>query len=124
MNKLKYIEKKIKKIKEELLDLGELRPGSLTRQFNVCGKPSCRCKDKKNPRKHGPYYQISYSRKGKSTSVFVRADSVKDIENQLVNYKRLMQLVNQWVDLAIEHSKLKLDLIRESGKKNRKEKEK
>lgn len=124
MNKLKYIEKKIKKIKEELLDLGELRPGSLTRQFNVCGKPSCRCKDKKNPRKHGPYYQISYSRKGKSTSVFVRSDSVKDIENQLVNYKRLMQLVNQWVDLAIEHSKLKLDLIRESGKKNRKEKEK
>lgn len=124
MNKLKYIEKKIKKIKEELLDLGELRPGSLTRQFNVCGKPSCRCKDKKNPRKHGPYYQISYSRKGKSTSVFVRADSVKDIENQLANYKRLMQLVNQWVDLAIEHSKLKLDLIRESGEKNRKEKEK
>jgi hypothetical protein len=44
---------------------------------------------------------------------------VKDIENQLANYKRLMQLVNQWVDLAIEHSKLKLDLIRE---KNRKEK--
>jgi hypothetical protein len=43
---------------------------------------------------------------------------VKDIENQLANYKRLMQLVNQWVDLAIEHSKLKLDLIRE---KNRKE---
>lgn len=121
MNKLKYIEKKIRKIKEQLIDLGELRPGSLTKQFNVCGKPSCRCKDKKNPRKHGPYYQISYSRKGKSTTVFVRPDSVKDIENQLANYKRLMHLVNQWVDLAIEHSKLKLDLIR---KKNRKEKEK
>ena len=119
MNKTKLIEKKIKKIKEELLDLGELRPGSLSKQFNVCGKPSCRCKDPKNPKKHGPYYQISYTRKGKSSSVFVRPESVKDIENQLANYKRLMQLVNLWIDLAIEHSKIKLDLIRE---KNRKEK--
>jgi hypothetical protein len=119
MSKLKYIEKKIKKIKEELLNLGELRPGSMSKQFNVCGKPSCRCKDKKNPRKHGPYYQISYSRKGKSSSVFVRTESVKDIENQLANYKRLMQLVNLWIDLAIEHSKLKLDLIRQKNKRGK-----
>jgi hypothetical protein len=119
MNKLKYIEKKIKKIKEELLDLGELRPGSLSQQFNVCGKPSCRCKDKKNPKKHGPYYQISYSRKGKSSSVFVRPESVKDIEYQLANYKRLMQLVNLWIDLAMEHSKLKLDLIRQKNRKGK-----
>ena len=119
MDKLKHIEKKIKKIKEELLNLGELRPGSMSKQFNVCGKPSCRCKDKKNPRKHGPYYQISYSRKGKSSSVFVRTESVKDIENQLANYKRLMQLVNLWIDLAIEHSKLKLDLIRQKNKRGK-----
>jgi len=119
MDKLKHIKKKIKKIKEELLNLGELRPGSLSKQFNVCGKPSCRCKDKKNPQKHGPYYQISYSRKGKSSSVFVRPESVKDIENQLANYKRLMQLVNLWIDLAIEHSKLKLDLIRQKNRKGK-----
>ena len=119
MNKLKHIEKKIKKIKEELLNIGELRPGSMSKQFNVCGKPSCRCKDKKNPRKHGPYYQISYSRKGKSSSVFVRTESVKDIENQLANYKRLMQLVNLWIDLSIEHSKLKLDLIRQKNKRGK-----
>lgn len=113
MNKLKLIEKKIKKIKEELLDLGELRPGSLSKQFNVCGKPSCRCKDKTNSKKHGPYYQISYSRKGKSSSAFVRPESVKDIENQLANYKQLMHLVNLWIDLALEHSKLKLYLNRQ-----------
>jgi hypothetical protein len=119
MDKLKQIQKKIKKIKEELLELGELRPGSLSKQFNVCGKPSCRCKDPKNPKKHGPYYQISFSRKGKSSTVFVKPEAVKDIEEQLANYKRLMELINLWIDLAIEHSKIKLELIR---KKTRKEK--
>lgn len=119
MDKLKYIKKKIRKIKEELLDLGELHPGSLSKQFNVCGKPSCRCKDQKNPKKHGPYSQISYSRKGKSSSVFVRPESVKDVENQLANYKKLMGLVNLWIDLAIEHSKLKLNLIREKNSKEK-----
>lgn len=119
MDKQKQIEKRIKKIKEELIDLGELRPGSLTKQFNVCGKPFCRCKDPKNPKKHGPYYQISYSRKGKSTSEFVRHESLPIVVNQLANYKRLMYLVNYWIDLALEYSKIKLGLIR---KKNKKEK--
>ena len=80
MEKLKQIQKKIDAIKKELMQLGELRPGSLSKQFNVCGKPACRCKDPKNPKKHGPYYQISYSRKGKSSSKFVRPQDVGEVE--------------------------------------------
>ena len=38
---LKQIEKQILKIKKELVELGELRPGSLSRQYNVCGNPNC-----------------------------------------------------------------------------------
>jgi len=46
-------------IKAELAALGEMRPGSLSRQYNVCGKPNCRCKDPQNPQRHGPCYQLS-----------------------------------------------------------------
>lgn len=49
----------------------ELRPGSFSTQYNVCGSPGCRCKTDP-PKKHSPYYQISYTRKGKSSSRFVR----------------------------------------------------
>lgn len=115
-NKLKQIEKQIEKIKNELLALGELRPGSLSKQLNVCGKPGCKCKDPKNPQKHGPYYQISYCRKGKSSSAFVRPESLAAVEMQLANYKRLMELVNFWIDLALEHSKIKLNLTRHKNK--------
>ena len=116
MENLNNIQKKINKIKKEISGIGELRPGSLSKQFNVCGKPKCKCKLPKNPQKHGPYYQISYTRKGKSTSTFVKPEAVKDIKKQLQNYKKLMQLVNQWIDLAIEQSKIKLDLIHKKTK--------
>ena len=46
----------------DLAALGDLRPGSLSIQYNVCGSPGCRCKADP-PVKHGPYYQVSYTRK-------------------------------------------------------------
>jgi hypothetical protein len=53
----------------EISLLGEMRTDSLTKQYNACGNPTCRCKDGKRPRK--PYYQLSFTRHGKSTSEFV-----------------------------------------------------
>jgi hypothetical protein len=63
------IERQIEKIKRDLVALGDLRPGSLSTQYNVCGTPRCRCKASP-PEKHGPYYQISFARNGKSSFVF------------------------------------------------------
>ena len=50
-------EQRIQQIKAALAVLGEMRPGSLSKQYNVCGKPSCRCKDPKKNQRHGPYYR-------------------------------------------------------------------
>ena len=55
------LQREIERIKKELAELGDLRPGSLSKQYNVCGKPACRCKASP-PVKHGPYYQVSYTR--------------------------------------------------------------
>jgi hypothetical protein len=54
-------QQQIDQIKQELLALGDMRPGALSEQYNVCGKPNCRCKDPRKPQKHGPYYQLSYT---------------------------------------------------------------
>ena len=48
-------QERIRKIKEDLLDLADMRPGALSEPYNVCGNPTCRCKDPKNLKKHGPY---------------------------------------------------------------------
>ena len=60
---------------QELLASGPMLPGSISKQWNVCGNPNCRCKDKDNPKKHGPYYQLSFTIGGKSSSMFLNRDS-------------------------------------------------
>jgi hypothetical protein len=97
----------VERIKRELLRLGDLRPGSLSEQFNVCGTPSCRCK-KSPPQKHGPYYQISYTRKGRSGTRFVRKPQITTIKRQLRNYTRMRELVDRWIATATELSDLRL----------------
>ena len=39
MKSVQTIEKKIQALKTQLLALGPMRPGSLSPQYNVCGKP-------------------------------------------------------------------------------------
>jgi uncharacterized protein DUF6788 len=99
------IDNRITAIKHELAALGSLHPGSLSRQYNVCGNPTCRCKADPAQR-HGPYYQLSYGHQRKSTSTFVREPELAAVEQQLQNYERLRALVDEWIGLSIERARL------------------
>jgi hypothetical protein len=101
------LEKRIQKIKQQIGKLGDLRPGALSQQYNICGSPNCRCKATP-PVKHGPYYQISLTRHGKSSSQFVREEDLKEVQQQLENYRELRELVDQWITLSAELSSLRL----------------
>jgi hypothetical protein len=102
------LERQIDKVKRDLVALGDLRPGSLSTQYNVCGSPGCRCKATP-PEKHGPYYQVSYTRKGKSGSKFVKEKDLPTVRKQLKNYERMKLLMEQWIDLGTELSTLRLN---------------
>ncbi len=93
---LSQIEKKIEKIKQQLVTIQQMRPGSLTRQY-------------RNPKdKTGAYYQISYTHQMKSRTEYVRSEFVGSTEKQISEYKRFRELVDQWVELSIEHSKIQM----------------
>ena len=106
-HRVRALESRIQKIKKEIAVLGPLRPGTLSQQFNVCGKPGCRCKATP-PQKHGPYYQLSFTWQGKSSSHFVRREDLKTAEEQLRNYRKLRELVDDWITLGMELSQLQL----------------
>lgn len=112
--KTQDLERRIEKLKAELIALGDLRPGSLSQQYNVCGKPGCRCKASP-PEKHGPYYQLSYTHKGKSTTRFVRPHQRRRIEVETANHSRLRRLVETWVSLALQLSDLRLQQDRDAN---------
>jgi Family of unknown function (DUF6788) len=101
------LETRIQKIKRQINELGDLRPGTLSQQYNVCGSPVCQCKATP-PLKHGPYYKISLNRHGKSSSHFVRDEDLQDVQQQLENYRRLRELVDQWITLSAQLSTVRL----------------
>ena len=102
----KQIQHQIEAVKKQLAELGPMHPGSLSEQYNVCGNPGCRCKDPKEPQRHGPYYQLSYTWRGKSSTRFVRQESVAKMQEKVSNYKRFRELVNECVDLSLELEQL------------------
>jgi hypothetical protein len=108
MRRIRTLERQIAKVKGELAELGDLRPGSLSEQYNVCGTPGCQCKADP-PKKHGPYYQLSYTRKGRSTTRFVRPQDLATVKRQLKNYQRLRSSVDRWIDLATELATLRIE---------------
>jgi len=124
-NRSQFLEERIQSIKREIVVLGDLRPGALSLQYNVCGSPSCRCKADP-PLRHGPYPQISFTWHGKSTTQSVRADEVEEVRQQLKNYHRLRDLIDEWIGLALELSRLRLRerrhaaLAQKNGQKNAK----
>lgn len=106
------LEERIGRIKTNLTRLGELRPGVLSEQYNVCGSPTCRCKANP-PHKHGPYQQLSWSRKSKSRTRFIKESELGTVRAQVSNYQRLQELVGEWVDASIELCDIKRKLVRE-----------
>jgi len=112
------LEARIDQIKAALAAVGDLRPGSLSRQYNVCGKPDCRCKATP-PRKHGPYYQLSFTWRGKGQSQFVRREDVSVVRQQVRNYQRLRTLVDAWIGVGMELSRLRLRDARSGDAKPR-----
>ncbi len=96
--RLKRIEKRIERIKSELVKIEAMRPGSLTKQYKDPGKQT------------GPYYQLSYTFEMRSRTEYIRNEYVRDIRRQVKLYKRHKQLNADWVSLSIEHSKLAMKI--------------
>jgi len=92
MNDVKTLERKIGKIKEELMKLGDMRPGSLSVQTRSWG---------------GEYGQLSYTHKGKGRTEYVSKKRHKDVAAQIAEFKKFRELTQEWVDLAIDLCKLK-----------------
>jgi hypothetical protein len=63
--RIQRLEREVESIEQEPT-LEDLRPGSLSKQYNVCGVEACRCRASP-PRKHGPDYQLSLAHQGEES---------------------------------------------------------
>ena len=100
--KIQKVGQEIAAIKKEMFDIGDMRPGSLTRQM------------RKAREKYGAYWQLSYTYRGKGHTGYVREECVEQVKAETVNYKRHKKLTDRLIKLSIEKSRLKMEL----GKKD------
>jgi hypothetical protein len=92
---LKRTEERIARLKQELLALGPMRPGSISRQYRLP-------KEKKKP-----FYQISYTHRMCSRSEYVRPENLQTVLAETNTFKRFKKLINQWIALALKASQLR-----------------
>jgi len=92
--------KELKMLVERQVKVGAMMPGAIRLQYSVCGKEGCACKNKNNPRKHGPYNQLSFSTKGKSSTMFIKNPDLKTAEEMTEAYK-LSRSLTQEIALAV-----------------------
>lgn len=93
---IERMNRRIGEIKRRLQQIGDMRPGSLTRQYRIPKE------------KIGPYYQVSYTHKMKSRTEYVRPGHVARIRKEIEACKRFKKLITEWTDLGIRQSSLRL----------------
>ncbi len=94
-------EQKVEQLRGKLAKLGPILPGSISEQWNVCGTPGCRCKDAKNPVKHGPYYQLSFTVGGRSSTMFIKKEDLPEVRLRLKRYQRFKTLCGELVHSCV-----------------------
>jgi hypothetical protein len=99
--KLKRVENQIERIKQELVALGFMRPGSITRQYRFPKE------------RRRPFYQISYTYRMRSRSEYVRPENVAALRKETANFRRFKKLIDRWVGLALAASQLRFRGTRE-----------
>ena len=93
-------------LKQQVLELSYVRPGSVVRRFMPCGNPGCRCMANR-PQLHGPYYQWSYRVKGKTRTIRLTEEQAHSCERYVENHRQLRRLVRKME----QHSLKKTDKI-------------
>ena len=92
---LRKLEKQIRGLRSRLVELGDIRPGTLSVQYR---DPTERKK---------PFHQISYTHKGKSRSEYVRAQNLQTVRRELTAYKKFRSIVEEIIDLSIKASRIR-----------------
>jgi hypothetical protein len=92
---LERTEENIRALLGNLAKLGAMRPGTLTVQY-------------RNPtEKKTPFYQLSYTHKGRSRSEYVRPENLAAVKREVETYKKFRTVIETVTDLSLEASRLR-----------------
>lgn len=106
--KLKNLEEKRKRVREQLTGIGDMRQGSLTERYLKCGKAECRC-GKEQSYVHGPHFSLTKAIKGKTVTRMIPKHAVQTTKAQIAQFQEFRRLSREFLEVneAICDTKLK-----------------
>ena len=112
--RLQTINKKIAKLKQEIMKMDYLMRGSIIKTYLKCGKKECICH--RDPTKlHGPYYVFTKKVKGKTVTRHYTEKEAKQLEIYLRQYNEAVQKIREISELSEEA----ISIILNQNKNNR-----
>jgi hypothetical protein len=99
---LAELEQRREAIAQQIAQLGDLRPGSVTTTSGRCGKPDCHCHQPGQP-VHGPNFRLTYKVKGKSISESLPTPAaIRKAETEVNEFRKFQQLSREFVQTNTE----------------------
>jgi hypothetical protein len=97
---IEVLQVKRDQLKARLVEIGDMRPGSLVERFRKCGKPACHCAEGGAPG-HGPCYSLTHAVDGKTvTRIIPKGVAVEHTRQQIAEYHRFRGLVRELIAVS------------------------
>lgn len=93
-------QRELQRIREELATVSLVLPGSLLNRYARCGKARCRC-SADPPTLHGPWWSWTRKVHGKTVTVRLTDEQVRDYQPWFDNARRLRELTAQLEQLTL-----------------------
>jgi hypothetical protein len=84
---------------QQISELGDFQPGSITSATRRCGNPGCHCA-KPNDLGHGPHFQLTQKVDGKTvTQNLPSPAAVRKAEKEIAAFRKFQTLTGELVDV-------------------------
>lgn len=95
---LRGLEKRRSGLIDQIAQLGDFRPGSISATRGRCGNPNCHCHKPDDPG-HGPNLRLTYKVDGKTvTETFPTVAAQHKAEREIAGFRRYQELSRDLVD--------------------------
>ena len=93
------LENRRSSVQLQIVQLGDMRSGSITSTGGRCGNPNCHCHRVGDPG-HGPYYRLTRKVKGKTvTETFSSPASLAKAQREVAECQRFRELSDQLLEI-------------------------
>jgi hypothetical protein len=85
---------------QQISELGDFQPGSITSATRRCGSPNCHCAKPNDPG-HGPHFQLTQKIEGKTvTQNLPSPAAVQKAESEIAEFRKFQTLTGELVDVS------------------------